>query len=420
MRDKRYRIQLDDLRYIITSMYLFYQYSVATDEGKACDASSPVHWKRTNLPDDDLIWQVPTFHNNGVAINQTAIKDRILFLRTRGNQSKTITSYIWDTEQVQEWAYGAEPSVLLVMGTSQQRKTLDTFGIEVVNNVKIPDVVLYLLSPLPDEVADLTTNQMNDILHQLAIQALQALHPMTTPHTLGLLVKVLQLVASGDWFQALAGILTLECRVKQNFTIVVDTGVMRNNFHDADLLPDVFQKLIRQLDGKVGLRVMIIIGRIVALNLDPAIKTFSVGCHPKRMLPPTAHSPVRLGGPATPFEGTSGSPATASNEFANHSIVASASTSERAIYTVTPNEFIGSGRPEESGSKSTTTISSDTKAEAKDTDSISLGAFQASATDSMWVISFADFWRFWSNKSQRQINRAMVQHFGGHHTRVHV
>jgi hypothetical protein len=394
MRDKRYRIQLDDLRYIITSMYLFYQHSVATDEGKACDASSPVHWKRTNLPDDDLIWQVPTFHNNGVAINQSAIKDRILFLRTRGNQSKTIASYIWDTEQVQDWAYGAEPSVLLVMGTSQQRKTLDTFGIEVVNNFKIPDVVLYLLSPLPDDVADLTTNRMNDVLRQLAIQALQALHPMTTPHTLGLLVKVLQLVASGDWFQALASILALECRVKKNFTIVVDTGVLRNNFHDADLLPNVFQKLIRQLDGKVGLRVMIITGRTVVLDFDPAIKTFSVGCRPKRMLPPAARLPVRLGEPATPFEGTSGSPSPAFNEIANHSTVTSASTSERAIYTVTLNECSGSVRPEESGSKSTTTLSSETKSEAKDRNSIGLGAFHTSDTNSRWVISFTDFWRF--------------------------
>ncbi|KAI6749397.1 hypothetical protein HG530_015236 [Fusarium avenaceum] len=373
MRDKSYDIQLDELRYIITSMYLFYQHSVATDEGKACDASSPVPWKRTNLPDDDLIWQVPTFHNNGVAINQGAMKDRILFLRTRGNQSKTITSYIWDTEQVQDWVYGTGPSVLFVMGTSQQRKTLDTFGVEVVNNVKSPDVVLYLLSPLPDEVADLTTNRMDDVLRQLAMQALQALHPLTTPLTLGLLVKVLQLVASGDWFQALAGILALECRVEQEFTIVVDTGVLRSNFNDADLLPNVFLKLIRELEGKVKLRVMIIVGRIAVLDFDPAIKVYSVDGHPKRLPPRAIHSHIRLGGYTTPFEPTTDLPATAPNEI---------STSERAIHTVHPNNYSASDRLEGSDRKSTTTFSSETKPEAEYMDSINLGAFQTSAADS--------------------------------------
>jgi hypothetical protein len=385
----------------IVCVQFFEQYFAATDKHKVCIASQPEYWKQSKLklPHDDLIWQVPTFHNNGVAINQSAIKDRILFLRTRGNQSKTITSYVWDIEQVQDWAHGAEPSVLLVVGTSQQRKTLDTFGIEVVDNVKSPDVVLYLLSPLPDEVADLTTNRMDDILRQLAIQALQTSHPMTTLINLRLLIKLMQLVTSGDWFQALAGILSLKSCVKGDFIIIVDTGVLRNNFHDADLLPDVFLKLIRQLKGKIKLRVMVIFGRRIVLDLDPAIKTFSVDRRSNRLPPRATHSTVYLGGPMTPFEGIAGSPATASNEIATHSIVASASTSERAIYTVTPNECIGSGRPEESGSKSTTTINSDTKAEGKDTDSISLGAFQASTTDSRWVISFAEFWRFWSNKS---------------------
>jgi hypothetical protein len=333
------------------------------------------------LPHDDLIWQVPTFHNNGVAINQSTIKDGILFLRTRGTQSKSITSCMWDKEQVQDWAYGTEPSVLLVVGTSQQRKVLDSFGIEAVDNVKPPDVVLYLLSPLPDEVADLATNRMNDILRQLAIQALQALHPMATPFTLELLVRVMQLVTSGDWFQALAGILALECRVKKDVTIVVDAGVLRNNFHDADLLPDVFLKLIRQLEGKVKLRVMVIVGRIMVRDFDPAIKTFSVDYHPKRLPPRATRSPVRLGGPTTPFKGTGRSPTTTSNEIVNRSTLISTSTSERAIHTVNPN-YSGSGRPKESDGKPATTLSILTKARAKGVESINLGDFQASATDS--------------------------------------
>ncbi|KAH6954261.1 peptidase S8/S53 domain-containing protein [Fusarium avenaceum] len=366
MRDNDYRNHLLELRHIVATR----------------DTSSPVHWKLTNLPDDDLIWQVPTFHNNGVAIKQNAIKDRILFLRTRGTQNKSITSYIWDTEKVQDWSYGTDPSVLLVMGTSQQRKTLDTFGVEVVNNVKSPDVVLYLLCPLPDEVADLTTNRMDDILRQLAMQALQALHPLTIPLTLGLLVKVMELVASGNWFQALAGILALGRRVKEEFSIVIDTGVLRNNFHDADLLPGVFLKLIRELEGKVKLRVMIIVGRIAVLDFDPAIKVFSVDYHPKQLPPRAIHPHIRLGGSTTPFEPTTDSPATAPNEITNHSTVASASTSERAIHTVHPNNYSASGRLEESDRKSTTTLSNETKPEAKYMDSINLGTFQTSAADS--------------------------------------
>ncbi|KAM0242944.1 hypothetical protein ACHAP5_007049 [Fusarium lateritium] len=357
LKEKDCRNQLEDLRHQINRF----------------DGSSPVHWKQALIPDDS-IWQVPTFYKNGVAIDQSAIKDRILFLRTRGTQNKSITSWMWEEEQVQDWAYGTEPSVLLVMGTSQQRKALDSFGIEAVNNVKSPDVALYLLSPLPDEVADLTTNRMDDVLRQLAIQALQALHPLTTPLTLGLLVNVMQLVASGDWFQALAGILTLGCRVKKYFTIVVDAGVLRNNFHDANLLPDLFLKLNREVSGIwVKLKVMIIVGRIFALDLDPSIKTLSVGSHLKR---------VHLDRPATPLGSTAGSPATTANEIVDHSTSAPASTSDQAIHIVSLNNYSGPGYPEGSGGKSATSLGSLTKAEAKSVESINLGALQASATDS--------------------------------------
>jgi hypothetical protein len=358
---------------------LFEQYFAATDENKVWNDSSPVHWKQADLPHDDLIWQVPTFYNNGVAINQSLIQDLIFFFREGETQRNSIASYMWDEKQVQYWACGTEPSVLLVMGTSQQRKTLDNFGIKVVNTVKPPDVVLYLLNALPDEVADLTTNRIDGILRQLAIQALQALNPMTTPLTLGLLGKVMQLVASDDWLQALAGILALKCCVKKDFTIVVDSGVLRNNFHDVYLLPDVFLKLIRQLEGKVKLRVMIIVGRVIFLDFDPAIKTFVIGWHPKFLPPRTTRSPVRLGRPATPFEDTASSPATASHEIVNHSTVASASTSEQAIRTISPDNYSG---PEESDGRSATTLSTLTKVNAKAMNSIDLGAFQASATDS--------------------------------------
>jgi hypothetical protein len=357
---------------------LFEQHFATTDEHKVWISPFPERWKLDNLPDDDLIWQVPTFYNNGVAINQSLIQDLIFFFREGETLRKSIASYMWDEEQVQDWAYGTEPSVLLVVGTSQQRKTLDNFGIKVVSTVKPPDVVLYLLNALPDEVADLTTNRIDGILRQLAIQALQALNPMTTPLTLSLLGKVMQLVASDDWLQALAGILALECRVKKDFTIVVDSGVLRNNFLDVYLLPDVFLKLIRQLEGKVKLRVMIIFGRSIVLGFDPAIKTFSVGCHPKRLPPRATRSPVRLGRLVTPFQDTASSPATASNGILNHIAVASASTSEQAIHTISPDNCSG---PEESDNRSATALSRLTKVEAKAMDSIDLGAFQASATD---------------------------------------
>ncbi|KAM0469815.1 hypothetical protein ACHAP7_009852 [Fusarium lateritium] len=356
LKEKDYRNQLEDLRHQINHF----------------DGSSPVHWKQALIPDDS-IWQVPTFYKNGVAINQSAIKDRILFLRTRGTQNKSITSWMWDEEQVQDWAYGMEPSVLLVMGTSQQRKALDSFGIEAVNNVKPPDVALYLLSPLPDEVADLTTNRVDDVLRQLAIQALQALHPMTTPFTLGLLVNVMQLVASGDWFQALSGILTLGCRVKKYFTIVVDAGVLRNNFHDANLLPDLFLKLIREVSGVwVKLKVMIIVGRIIDLDFDPSIKAFSVGSPPKR---------VRLDGPATLLGGTASSPATTANEIVDHSTSTPTSTSEQAIHTVSPNNYSGPGYPEGSDGKAATSLSSLTNTVSKSVESTNLGTLQASTTE---------------------------------------
>lgn len=286
---------------------------------------------------------------------------------------------MWDNEQLQNWAYGTESSVLLVVGTSHQRKVLDSFGIEAVNNVKPPDVVLYLLSPLPDEVADLATNRMDGVFRQLAIQALQALFPITTRFSLGFLYNVMQLVTPDDWFRALAGILALECRVRKDFTIVVDTGVLRHNFHDANLLPDVFLRLVRELKGKVKLRVMVIVGRTIALDLDPAIKTFSVNHLPKQLPPRATHSPVRLGEPATLFEDIVGLPATNPNEIANYSTVASTSTSGWAAHTVNPNNHNG---PEESDGRSATTLSSLTKSEAKGMDNVYLGAFQASATDS--------------------------------------
>ncbi|KAM0193098.1 hypothetical protein ACHAPI_007822 [Fusarium lateritium] len=357
LKEKDYRNQLEDLRHQINRF----------------DGSSTVHWKQALIPDDS-IWQVPTFYKNGVAINQSAIKDRILFLRTRRTQNKSITSWMWDEEQVQDWAYGMEPSVLLVMGTSQQRKALDIFGIEAVNNVKPPDVALYLLSPLPDEVADLTTNRVDDVLRQLAIQALQALHPITTLFTLGLLVNVMRLVASGDWFQALAGILTLECRVKKYFTIVVDAGVLRNNFHGANLLPDLFLKLIKEVSGVwVKLKVMIIVGRIIDLDFDPSIKTFSVGSPPKR---------VRLDGPTTPLGDTVGSPAITANEIVDHSTSTPTSTSEQAIHTVSPNNYSGPGYPEGSDGKAATSLSSLTNTVSKSVESTNLGALQASTTES--------------------------------------
>ncbi|KAG8670922.1 hypothetical protein FPOAC1_004157 [Fusarium poae] len=215
-----------------------------------------IHWCNSRLHHASLLWQLPSFCNDGIVVRQRAIKKRNWALRTSAKLR------IYDTDDI--WRY------------SESVKRLEKFSIEMIDRLESAELVLYLLKPLPDGLTELSTFKMIDVLRQLVIQSLQALNTETTFQTLGFLAKLRQNFESREerhWYRLLADLLILHPRV----TIIIDVGILRQNFQEADAWPAGFANLLQLLEDKTYVKMMLVTGHPMTPPDDPVVRSIKVG-----------------------------------------------------------------------------------------------------------------------------------------------
>lgn len=212
---------------------------------------------------------------------------------------------------MKEWESSESSSFILVEGTSQTLKRLESFSVSVVNHMAKTQHVFHLLSPLPESLYSKTPLEFtgNDVLRQLAVQCLRALSRSQVPDAVHFLARTILFFHSGtfkDWFLFIEGCLRLlNCPV----SIVLSTEILRGNFQDAYSWPVRFQTLCQELRNSPRVTVMIITGRKTNAKLTDDIRIVRIADSSMRI--------VDLGGTSrTPHRRPQRTPASVSTKFA--------------------------------------------------------------------------------------------------------
>ncbi|KAF5265013.1 hypothetical protein FOXYS1_4200 [Fusarium oxysporum] len=220
------------------------------NQQKAYTSLGPVEWNSIELHHESLLWQLPAFCNGGFLVNQRAIRNRNWALRGLQTSAVQNTDDIWNHKEVKYWISTSQSTVLFVIDGLSEHSTFSTV----------------------------------DVLRQLAIQCLQTL---TNPKTLGFLAKLnldFRSAMESDWYRLLAELMKFQQRV----TIVLEVGVLRNKFREADTWAAGFLTLIQWLQGKTCVRVMILTGRPINADDDSIVKRMTVVPVPTKRLSPIA------------------------------------------------------------------------------------------------------------------------------------
>ncbi|ESU15643.1 hypothetical protein FGSG_09115 [Fusarium graminearum PH-1] len=239
-------------------------------------------WAAAELHHASLLWQVPAFDGDGFVIDQLAILNRNWSLRIMIKSSLHSTDDIWNHKDVKTWMSTSKSTILFVVGNSQSLKRLERFSVEVIMRLK-DEPVIHLLDPLPNSLPDPFKLSTVNVLRQLAIQCLQRL---STPKTLGFLVKLnldFRSASESDWYRLLAELMKHQPRV----SIVLDLAIMGSNLREAHSLETVFSQIIQLLQDKTCLRVMILTGRPMDIDLNSVATKMIVGPLPSSRYTPT-------------------------------------------------------------------------------------------------------------------------------------
>ncbi|KAI3584127.1 peptidase S8/S53 domain-containing protein [Fusarium oxysporum f. sp. albedinis] len=185
-------------------------------------------------------------------------------------------------QQVRETNYRETLSRLLTEITSNllSLKQLGMFSIEVIDRMENYEPVIYFLNALLNGFSENLAFSTIGVLRQLAIQCLQTL---TTPKTLGFLAKMnldFRSAMESDWYRLLAELI----KFQQQVTIVLEVGVLRNKFREADTWAAGFLTLIQRLQGKTSVRVIILTGRPINADDNSIVKRMTVGSVPTNSL----------------------------------------------------------------------------------------------------------------------------------------
>ncbi|RBA17591.1 hypothetical protein FPRO05_11306 [Fusarium proliferatum] len=203
-------------------------------------------WTTIELPHASLLWQLPAFCNNGFLVDKRTIKNRNWALRVLKTPADQYTNDIWNHPEAKNWISTSQSTVLFVIGNSQSLRRLERFSVEVIDRIEKDEPVIYFLNPLPDGFHEPLAFSTLDVLRQLAIQCLQTL---SNPKTLGFLAKLnldFRSVMDSDWYRLLAELM----KFQQRITIVLEVGVLRSRFREADAWAAGFLTLIQWLQGK--------------------------------------------------------------------------------------------------------------------------------------------------------------------------
>ncbi|QPC63342.1 hypothetical protein HYE67_005573 [Fusarium culmorum] len=250
---------------------------------EVCIKFNVPRWADAELPHAPLLWQVPAFDGDGFVIDQLAIMNRNWSLRIMIKSSLHSTDDIWNHKDVKTWISTSMSTILFVVGDSQSLKRLERFSVEVIMRLEQDEPVLHLLDPLPNSLPDPFKLSTVNVLRQLAIQCLQRL---STPKTLGFLVKLkldFRSAGESDWYRLLAELMKHQPRV----SIVLDLAIMGSNLREAHSLETVFLQIIQLLQDKTCLRVMILTGRPMNIDVNSVAKKMIVGPLPSSRYTPT-------------------------------------------------------------------------------------------------------------------------------------
>ncbi|KAJ0130192.1 Uncharacterized protein HZ326_26704 [Fusarium oxysporum f. sp. albedinis] len=190
----------------------------------------------------------------------TAIKSRNWALLTLKILLVQNTDDIWNYKEVINW--------------------ISTSYIEVIDRMENYEPVIYFLNALLNGFSENLAFSTIGVLRQLAIQCLQTL---TTPKTLGFLAKMnldFRSAMESDWYRLLAELI----KFQQQVTIVLEVGVLRNKFREADTWAAGFLTLIQRLQGKTSVRVIILTGRPINADDNSIVKRMTVGSVPTNSL----------------------------------------------------------------------------------------------------------------------------------------
>ncbi|KAF5586167.1 subtilisin [Fusarium pseudocircinatum] len=256
LRDSNYRERLSKLLSQITTYASF----------------DPAEWTRIELPHASLLWQLPTFCNSGFLVDQRPIKNRNWALRVLQTSADYNTKDIWNHQEVEKWMSTSQSTVLFIVGNSQSLRRLEKFSVEVIDRIEKYEPVIYFLNPLPSGFSEPMTFSTLDILRQLAIQCLQTL---SVPKTLGFVARLnldFRSVMDNDWYSLLAELMKFQERI----TIVLEVGVLRSRFKEADNWAAGFLTLIQGLQSKTCVRVMILTGRPINADCNSIVRRMLV------------------------------------------------------------------------------------------------------------------------------------------------
>ncbi|KAF5695354.1 subtilisin [Fusarium denticulatum] len=268
LRDSNYRERLSKLLSQITTYASF----------------DSAEWTRIELPQASLLWQLPAFCNSGFLVDQRAIKNRNWALRVLQSSADHNTKDIWNHQEVENWMSTSQSTVLFIVGNSQSLRRLEKFSVEVIDRIEKHEPVIYFLNPLPSGFSEPMAFSTLDILRQLAIQCLQTL---SNPNTLGFLARLnldFRSVMDNDWYSLLAELMKFQERI----TIVLEVGVLRSRFPEAENWAAGFLMLIEWLRNTTCVRVMILTGRPINTDCNSIVRRMLVVPGSKGFLSPMA------------------------------------------------------------------------------------------------------------------------------------
>ncbi|KAI1359951.1 nucleoside phosphorylase domain-containing protein [Xylaria arbuscula] len=206
-------------------------------------------WENVVIPEkcQVYLWKFLAFTNSTLPIIDSGYQQE----RCRDIQNIQLRYYdingsrtedIWQSAGLRSWVQSADSSVAIVQGNSQTMRCLETFSYEIsLQLLKISPTIWMLSEPSSRDF--LATNDEDELLRQLAIQALKQIPNFKADFFIEVLCLFKQCKSSHGWFQ----ILKMIFRVLPKVYTILNVDVLGARSSCAKNWPDEFQLLISQM-----------------------------------------------------------------------------------------------------------------------------------------------------------------------------
>lgn len=169
------------------------------------------------------------------------------------------TAFLWDDQQLQEWASLETSSLIVVKGDSQTRELAEAVALDVVEYlVEKEQPAVWVLNATDQRERETGSNTLNieDLLQYLAIQILQRTHILHSAQSLRRAAMRLGLARTQtDWIDAIRDALDVIPVIPYMF-VVVDLGILRGDLN-AVALYEFFVEMKRSISNS-SLKLMMV------------------------------------------------------------------------------------------------------------------------------------------------------------------